>query len=206
MKNSSYVHPTAIIENGVEIGENNYIGPYCYITGNAKIGNNNRFEAYCSIGTPPEHRDHFTTNPFNVIIGNNCNIREFVTINSGTVRNTILHNNITMLRNSHVGHDSIVEDKVNLSCNVLIGGHSYIMEGANMGLGSMCHQFSVIGAYSMIGMGGIVVKSSEINPGEIYVGTPVKFLKDNKIGLNRNNIDSIKLTQLTNKYFLLVNK
>jgi UDP-N-acetylglucosamine acyltransferase len=202
----NYIHPTATVDNNVELGFNNYIGPYCYITGKTKIGNNNRFEAYCSIGTPSEHRDYFTGSPFGVIIGNNCTIREYVTINSGTVRDTILWNNVNMLRGSHIGHDSIIEDKANLSCNVLIGGHSHLMEGVNMGLGSMCHQFLVLGAYSMIGMGGVVVKTSEIHPGEIYVGNPVKFLKENKIGLNRNNIDSAKLTELTNKYFALINK
>jgi len=206
MVNSSYIHPTAIVDSGVTLGQNNYIGPYCFITGNTQIGDNNRFEAYCSIGTPPEHRDHFKGSPFSVIIGNNCTIREYVTINSGTVRDTVLYSNVTMLRNSHIGHDSIIEDKVNLSCNVLVGGHSYVMEGVNMGLGSMCHQFSVLGAYSMIGMGGIVVKSSEIHPGEIYVGNPVKFLKENRIGLNRNKITSEKLSELVNKYFSLSNK
>jgi len=206
MQNSNYIHPTAIIDPGVIVGKNNYIGPYCYITGNTIIGDNNRFEAYCSIGTPAEHRDHFTKSTFSVIIGNNCTIREFVTINSGTIRNTILYDNITMLRNSHVGHDSIIENKVNLSCNVLIGGHSYIMEGANLGLGSMCHQFSIIGAYAMIGMGGIVVKSSEVHPGEIYVGNPIKFLKENKIGLNRNGITPERLSEFVNKYFSLSNK
>lgn len=205
MKNN-IIHPTAIIDNGVIIGENNYIGPYCYITGNTQIGDNNRFEAYCSIGTPPEHRDHFDNHPYKVIIGNNCTIREFVTINSGTIRNTILGNNIVMLRNSHIGHDSIIEDRVNLSCNVLIGGHSYIMEGVNMGLGSMCHQFSIIGAYSMIGMGAVVVKTNRINPGETYVGNPAKFLKENKIGLARNGVTQEKMSELVTKYFSLANK
>jgi len=206
VNNLNFIHPTSIIGPDVIIGENNYIGPFCYIEGKTIIGNNNRFEAYCSIGTPAEHRDYFTGGNYSVIIGNNCTIREFVTINSGTVRDTVLYDNITMLRNSHIGHDSIIESKVNLSCNVLIGGHSYLMEGVNMGLGSMCHQFSVLGAYSMIGMGGVVVKSSEINPGEIYVGNPVKFLKENKIGLNRNNIGPEIMSKLITKYFSLVNK
>lgn len=200
------IHPTAIVDKSVELGEGNYIGPFCYITGGAKIGNNNRFEAYCSIGTPPEHRDHWTTIPFEVIIGDNCIIREYVTINSGTVNNTVLGDNITMLRGSHIGHDAIVCDKVNLSCNVLIGGHSYLMEGVNMGLAAVCHQFSILGAYSMIGMGGVVTKSSEITPGEIYVGNPVRFLKENKIGLSRNSIDSAKMAQIMAKYFSLTNK
>jgi UDP-N-acetylglucosamine acyltransferase len=202
----NFIHPTSLVDPDVELGEGNYIGPFCYITGKTKIGNNNRFEGYCSIGAPPEHRDHWTESPFPVIIGDDCIIREHTTINSGTVRSTVLGNNVVMLRGSHVGHDSTVSDKVNLSCNVLLGGHSYLMEGVNMGLASVCHQFSVLGAYSMIGMGGVVTKASEIIPGEIYVGNPVRFLKENKIGLSRNGIHSFKLAEIMTKYFSLVNK
>ena len=111
-----------------------------------------------------------------------------------------------MLRNSHVGHDSIVEDLVNLSCNTLIVGHSYLMTGCNFGLGSICHQFSVIGAFSMIGMGSIITKSSKIIPGNVYVGSPVKLLKQNIVGLERNNIDKSKLNKLIEKYNTLCQK
>jgi UDP-N-acetylglucosamine acyltransferase len=55
----NYIHPTAIVEQDVTLGNNNYIGPYCYITGNTIIGDNNRFEAYCSIGTPAECIGYF---------------------------------------------------------------------------------------------------------------------------------------------------
>jgi UDP-N-acetylglucosamine acyltransferase len=138
-----------------------------------------------------------------VIIGNNNVFREFITVNAGTLKPTTLGSNIVLLRNSHVGHDSTLEDKVNLSCNVLIGGHSYIMEGANFGLGSICHQFSTIGAYSMIGMGSVVTKKSIIQPGKIYVGVPCDYLKDNTIGLDRNNINQISLDNLNIKFKII---
>jgi len=198
----NYIHPTSILGDNVIIGNNNYIGPFCYITGNTIIGDNNRFEAYCSVGTPAEHRDYFWSNEQKTIIGNNNVFREFITINAGTKNSTIVGNNVVMLRNSHIGHDSTIEDSVNLSCNVLIGGHSYIMQGANFGLGGICHQFSKIGAYSMIGMGCVVTKKSLIEPGKIYVGSPAKLLKENTIGLERNNINSDKLEELN----LLFNK
>ena len=200
MKYANYIHPTAIIGESVVLGTNNYIGPYCYITGNTVIGNGNRFEAYCSIGTAAEHRDYFKTDTGTTIIGNDNIFREFTTVNAGTKDPTIVSNNVTMLRNSHVGHDSCIEKSVTLSCNVLIGGHSLVMEGVNFGLGSICHQFSVIGAYSMIGMGSVVTKSSNITPGNIYVGSPAKLLKPNTIGLQRTNIDDIKLTELNERY------
>ena len=52
---NNYIHPTAIIGDDVQLGDDNYIGAFCYITGKTIIGNNNRFEAFCSIGTEPEH-------------------------------------------------------------------------------------------------------------------------------------------------------
>jgi UDP-N-acetylglucosamine acyltransferase len=202
------IHPTAIIEDGVFIGQNNYIGPYCIIRVGTTIGDNNRFESHCCIGSSAEHRDYMReeTMGCSVTIGNNNIFREYITINRGTIRETQIGNNVTMLRGSHLGHDVIVEDEVTLSCNVLIGGESYIMEGVNMGLGAICHQYSILGAYSMIGMGGIVTKSSSILPGEIYIGNPCRFLKLNKIGLERNKIDGERLLYEEERYFNLCKK
>lgn len=201
----NFIHPTSIVDDSVSIGDNNYIGPFCYITGDTVIGNNNRFEAYCSIGTSAEHRDYFTSKSGKTIIGSDNILREFTTVNAGTKHTTTLGNGIIMLRNSHIGHDCILESKVNLSCNVLIGGHSYLMEGCNFGLGAICHQFSIIGSYSMIGMGAIITKSTKVIPGKIYTGTPAKYLKENLIGLERNNISSNQLELLITKFKTLNN-
>lgn len=199
---SNTIHPTAIIGPNVSIGFGNDIGPYCVIQGDTVIGSNNKFEAYCSIGAPAEHRDFFYKDG-KVVIGNSNIFREFVTVNGGTEDITTIGNECVFLRNSHVGHDSIIKNKVNLSCNVLIGGHSHIMEGANFGLGSICHQFSIIGAYAMIGMGAIITKGADVAPGVVYVGNPAKYLKINQIGLDRNKITAKLLAQLKDEYTVL---
>jgi len=196
----NFIHKTAIVEPGVILGKKNYIGPYCIIRAGTKIGNNNRFEAYCSIGTAPEHRDFFNQRGKGVIIGSDCVFREYVTINSGTKVETAIGDRVVMLRNSHIGHDSQVEDFCNLSCNVLIGGHSYLMEGCNFGLAAMCHQHAIIGAYSMIGMGSVVTKDAQIEPGQIYVGQPAKFLKQNHIGLQRGGVTPEELSEFYNQW------
>lgn len=198
---NNFIHQTAIIGQNVQItGTNNYIGPYCVLQGNTTIGSNNRFEAFCSIGAPAEHRDYFNSNEGHTVIGDNNIFREYITVNAGTTNDTILHNNIVMLRNSHVGHDCTIESNVNLSCNVLIGGHSYIMQGANFGLGSICHQFSKIGAYSMIGMGCIITKTRKVLPGHVVVGNPASFVKMNETGLQRNNITDEQLKNYERLY------
>lgn len=201
------IHPTAIIDDGVEIGQGNYIGPYCIIRNGTTIGDNNRLEAFVTINTPGEHRDYMI-NPTGrgVEIGNNNIFREYTTINGGTTHKTIIGNDNTMLRGSHFSHDSIMENNITLSCNVAIGGHSHLMEGCNMALNSVCHQYSVIGSFSMVGMGGVVTKTSIIKPGEIHVGNPVKLLKSNKIGLERAGIDGEKLSNEVLRYFNLCNK
>lgn len=203
----NYIHPTAIIGDYVEIGKYNYIGPYCIIRDNTIIGDGNRFESHCVVNSIPEHKSYFISGTsFGTVIGNNNTIREFTTINAGTEQDTVIGNDNIMLRGSHCGHDVIIENNVTISCNVLLGGHSHVMEGANMALGSICHQYSVIGSYAMVGMGGIVTKSTKIEPGGIYVGNPVKFLKENQIGLERAGVTDVKLQDYYKKYKILLDK
>ena len=176
---NNYIHPTAIIGDDVQLGDDNYIGAFCYITGKTIIGNNNRFEAFCSIGTEPEHKDYFDEPNQGVVIGNYNRIKEFVTINAGCQKPTTLHNNILALRGCYIGHDSTIYDDCTISANVLIGGHCLLGYSVNMGLGSICHQFSKIGSYSMIGMGAIITKKVQPQCFGVYVGNPAKYIKEN---------------------------
>lgn len=176
----NYIHPTAIIGDNVKLGKNNIIGAFVVIQGNTTIGNDNVFEPFCSIGNSPEHKEYFKHKNQKTIIGNKNTFREYVTINSGIEKPTTLQDNIIMLRGSHVGHDSFISNNCIISCNVLIGGHSFLGEGVNMGLGSICHQFSKIGSYSMIGMGTIITKKSKILCFGKYVGNPAKCIGDNE--------------------------
>jgi len=194
---SNLIHPTAVIEPSVKLGQGNYIGPFCYITGDVQIGDNNRFEAHCSIGTPPEHTSYWHGKYQGVRIGDNNVIREFVTINSGTTKNTIVRSDCVILRGSYIGHDSYLEDKVTVSCNAVIAGNCHLFTGCNLGMSVSVHQYSVIGHYSMLGMSAVVTKKSQIMPGHTYVGVPARLLKKNTIGLQKNQITDEELARLT---------
>lgn len=155
---STFIHPTAIIGPNVELGENVEIA------------------AYAVIGTIAEHKGH-QDQVGKVIIGDNCVIREFCTVNAGTTEVTTIEKGVWMLRGSHVGHDAYLEEGVTLSCNVLIGGHVHVMKYATLGLGAIVHQRCVIGSYSMVGMGSVVTKKTFIHPGHKVCGNPVnRFL------------------------------
>lgn len=179
MVKNNHIHPTALIGDNVKLGKGNKIGAYVVIQGKTTIGDNNVFEPFCSIGNEPEHKEFFGKKNKGTFIGNNNVFREYVTINAGCYMPTILGNDIVMLRGSHVGHDSWIHDNCTISCNVLIGGHSLLGKGVNMGLGSICHQYSKIGSYAMIGMGAIVTKKINPNCFGVYVGNPAKYIKEN---------------------------
>ena len=183
---TSFVHPTAIVDPSAKIGEGNWIGPYCLIGPGVQIGSNNRFEAFVSIGTPAEHRDYFLRPPGLVRIGNNCIVREYVTINGGTTKTTCLGNQVVVLRGSYVAHDVTIRDNANISCNVMIGGHTVIGHGANLGLAAVVHQNRVIGAYAMIGMNSTVTRN--MLPFLISFGSPCKLKRVNRVGLDRAGV------------------
>jgi len=179
------IHPTAIIGDNVFLGSNNIIDAYAVIDGNTIIGDNNHLFPHCSIGTDPEHKSFYGSENQGVNIKNDNVIREFVTINAGCYRPTRLGNGIWMLRGSHAGHDTIIRDNCTISCNALIGGHSFIGNHSNLGLGAILHQFSVIGGGSMLGMGTVVTKQSKIEPFYTYVGNPARCLKQNLVVYNK---------------------
>lgn len=194
---SNFIHPTAIVSEDVRLGTGNYIGPFCLIGPKVKIGNNNRFEAYCSIGTAPEHKSYWNKTFEGVSIGSNGVFREFITINSGTVSDTLILDGVSMLKGSYAGHDSVLHNDVTLACHVAIGGHCTIYQGANLGLSTVVHQYTYIGQYAMLGMGTVVTKTSVILPFNTYIGNPAKLLKPNYIGIEKSgcSLEEIKRQQ-----------
>ena len=199
------IHETAIIGPEVRLSSDVYIGPYCNIQGRTVIEAGTRLEGFCSIGTPAEHREFFTKTDGICLIGRKCIIREFVTINAGTTDATHIQDKCIFLKGSHVGHDSVIESEVTVSCSVLVGGFSYIMKGANLGLGAVLHQYSVIGAYSMVGMNSTVTKSNRIKAGNIYAGNPARLIRRNAVGLERAGVTEDELEIYHEKYLRLLN-
>ena len=188
------IHPTAVIGENCELGDNNYIGPYCVLE-HCHIGDNNRFERFVSIGSPPEHKGlHLSGSNLYVVIGNNCVFKEFVTINRGTVADTKIGDEVWFLRGSHGGHDSVVESKATISCSAIIGGHSIIMEGANLGLSAIIRQKLVVGPYAMVGMNSTVTKN--IYPFKTVWGSPAEHKEVNELGMKRANFTREEIDSL----------
>ena len=198
------IHPTAVIEDCVEMGEDNYIGPFCFLTGHLIIGNNNRFESHCTVGTRAEHTAHWHRDG-RVIIGDDGTFRDHVSIHAATADGlTRIGNCVIILNKAYVAHDCVLEDGATLSCGVKIGGNVHVMRDSNLGMGAVIHQYQVIGSWSMIGMGTVIPKKARIYPGQTWVGNPVQRLKTNERGLEKFNIDEYELIEETARYKELI--
>lgn len=161
-----FIHPTAQIGVNVEVGEGTYIGPFCII------------------GFPAEHKtfwpyDEFTGRTGKVIIGKGCVITGHVTIDAGTISETIIGDGVWMMKHSHVGHDANIGNECVISCGAKIGGHAVIEKGTNIGLNAVVHQWKNIPEGCMIGMSAVVTKGLEMQPNCKYAGNPAKYLGPN---------------------------
>jgi UDP-N-acetylglucosamine acyltransferase len=121
-------------------------------------------------------------------IGSRNVIREFATVHSGTTEVTRIANDCYLMTQAHVPHDAQIEDEVTLSNSSQLGGHTIIQRGANIGLGVVIHQHSLVGTRAMIGMGSIVTK--DVPPYAMAYGSPAKVRGGNLIGMQRAGVDA----------------
>lgn len=173
----NYIHPTAIVSPNAVIGKGNYIGAYTIIKDNVMIGDNNYIGENCIIGDIGESIAFFDKDPFNVIIGNNNRLTKQVTIDCGTVRNTVVKDNTLMLKNGHVGHDCIIKDNARVGANAVVGGHSVLSEGVILSIGSIIQPRITVPYMAYIGACSNVTKKTELKENTVHYGNPCKPIR-----------------------------
>jgi UDP-N-acetylglucosamine acyltransferase len=165
------IDPAARVEDGARVAPDAEIGPFCMVGRDATIGSGCRLLShvnvtgrttigagcliypFASLGTAPQslaYRGESTA----LEIGENCTIRESVTMNVGTVGGggvTRVGSRGYFMAYSHVGHDCRVGDDVIFANSATLGGHCDIGDGVFIGGLSAVHQFGRVGPNAMIG-------------------------------------------------------
>lgn len=184
------IHETAVIDGDVNIGKGSSIGPFVHLRGPLTIGRGCEIGTGTVVGEPGEH--HHLPSAGYIVIGNRVIIREHVVIQRGLIAGepngvrfwgTRIESGAFLMHGAHIAHDCQVMENATLSPLVVLGGHSWIGPGANIGIGAILHQFSTVGACAMIGMGSVVVR--DVPVGITVGGNPAKMLGENSIGLDR---------------------
>lgn len=204
---SASIHPMAVVEDGAVVGENVVVGPFCrvgskvvlndgvelisnaVVSGRTVIGKNTRIFPGAVIGGDPQSVHH-AGEETRLTVGDNCTIREGVTMNTGTVEGggeTVVGNNNLFLANSHVAHDCRLGDHIILSNNVMLAGHVKVEDRVILGGGSAVHQFTRIGRQAFIG--GLSAVSYDVIPYGMLNGNPGLLGGLNVVGMTRAGID-----------------
>jgi UDP-N-acetylglucosamine acyltransferase len=190
------VHETAVIgaytvvEADVVIGAETVVDAHAVISGHTTIGERNHIGSFASIGSSPQDV-HYKGEPTELVIGDDNQIREYVSIHRGTPSGngkTVIGSNNMLMAYSHIAHDCILNNHIILANVATLAGHVEIGDYVNLGGLVAVHQFCRIGAYTYIGgMSGI---SMDVPPYVILTGTRnrMRIAGINKIGMRRNGM------------------
>ena len=193
------VGPYSVIGPHVEIGENTEIQSHVSITGNTKIGKGNKIYPFVSINDPQDLK--YNGEETSLVIGDNNKIREYVTINPGTIGGggkTVIGNNCLFMISSHIAHDCQVGNNVIIANNVPLGGHAIIEDNVVIGGNSAVQQFTRIGKMAMIG--GMTGVLHDVIPYGLSTGNRNSLQGLNLIGLRRAKFDNKDILGLSEAY------
>ena len=190
----------SVIGPDVEVNENTIIHSHVCISGQTIIGKENKIYPFASIGNDPQDLKYNGEKTM-LIIGDNNTIREYVTINPGTIGGggkTKVGNNCLFMISSHVAHDCIVGDNVIIANNVPLGGHAIIEDNVVIGGNSAVQQFTRIGKMAMIG--GMTGVLHDVIPYGLSTGNRNSLQGLNLIGLRRANFENKDILELSDVY------
>lgn len=215
----SNIHPTAIIEDGAQLGEDVTVEAYAiikrnvtledrvvikshaYIDGYTTIGEGTVVWPSASIGTKTQDLKYRGEKTF-VVIGKNCEIREFSTINSSCQENSVVRigDNCLIMAYCHVAHNCEIGNRVIMANGAMLAGHVIVEDFAIIGGMTPIHQYCRIGAYAMVG--GLSRIAHDVPPYTIGAGSPYKLGGLNIIGLKRHGFPHAVRKELTKAFKL----
>ena len=215
------IHKTAIIDSTAQLADDVKVGAYCIIEGNVtigsgteikshvtigkhtEIGKNNRIFQFASIGEEPQDKK-YKGEETRTIIGDNNTIREYVTINRGTVDDqgvTKIGNNNWIMAYVHIAHDCVLRDNIIIANGTTLAGHVHLDDYVILGGFTKLHQFCRIGAHAFTAMDTGFQK--DLPPYIMAHGNPAKPRTINIEGLKRRGFTQADITAIKKAFRLL---
>ncbi|CAG0954862.1 UDP-N-acetylglucosamine acyltransferase [Phycisphaerales bacterium] len=201
------IHPTAIVDPSCELSMGVEVGPYCVLRGQVRLHAGVRLIGHVHVEGPLEIGTRTTLYPgvcigfppqdykfkqgmatAGVKIGSDCLIREHVTIHAaskapGEGHPTTVGDRCFMMVASHMGHDARIGNDVVLVNNVLLAGHTEVMDKATLSGHAGVHQFCRIGRFAFVS--GLSAIARDVPP--FVIASERNTMNGiNAVGLRRN--------------------
>jgi len=212
------IDASARIEAGAAIGQNVSIGPLCTIGPNVSVGDGCRLHAhvnltghttigartvihpFASLGSAPQSVK-YRGGPTRLVVGADCDIREGVTLNSGTEDDrgvTQVGDRCFLMVGAHVAHDCLVGNNVVFANNVVLGGHVTVGDNVMFGGGVAVRQFVRIGEGAMIvGLSGV---RADLIPWGMAHGSLAHLIGLNVVGMRRSGVSKAEILLVRRAY------
>ena len=182
------------------IGEGCRLVAHVHVTGHTAIGPRTVIYPFASLGTPPQSVK-YRGGPTRLAIGADCDIRENVTVNTGTEDDrgiTEIGDHCFLMAGSHVAHDCKVGNHVVMANNAVLGGHASVGDNSFLGGQAAVRQFVRIGEGAMIvGLSGI---RADIIPWGMAQGPLANLVGLNVVGLRRRGFAKAEIHRLRAAY------
>lgn len=212
------IHSTAVVDPHAELASDVEIGPYVVVGAHVKIaegtkiqshavidgittiGRNNVIFPFATVGTIPQDLK-YRGEPSELVIGNDNQIREFASLNPGTVGGgmiTRVGNHNLLMMYCHIAHDCIVGNRNVIANGATLGGHVTIEDNVIVGGLVGIHQFVRIGSGAILGAGSMVAK--DVPPFCNATGDRARLHGLNIEGMKRRGFDKAKIDAIHKAY------
>lgn len=218
---SKDIHKTAIVSSKADIAEDVHIGPFCTIgdgaviksgtrlishvvvEGSTEIGEDCIIHPFATIGVPPQDLK-YKNEKAGVKIGKKNIIREYVSIHRASVGGdglTEVGDSNFLMAYVHIAHDCKIGNSIVMANAATLAGHVHVEDYAVIGGLVAVHQYTRIGAYSMVG--GFSGIGQDIPPYTMASGARAKLYGLNVIGLKRHGFSDETINNLKKAYKIL---
>jgi len=208
LDSSVEVGPYSVIGPGVEIGANTRVGPHAVLRGPMTIGRDNRIFQFTSLGEISQDKTAKDGDPTSVVIGDGNVIREFVTIQRGTMKEYETKRGVTrvgdrnwIMNYCHIAHDCTVGSDTIFANNASLAGHVEIGDWVILGGYTLVYQFCRIGAHAFTAYSTGL--SGDVPPFVMVQGSPAEPRSINKEGLRRRNFRPEDIDAIEEAYKLI---
>lgn len=202
------VGPYSIIGAGVRIGEGSWIGPHVVLKGPMTLGARNKVYQFASVGELSQDKTATEEQPTATVIGDDNIIREYVSIQRGTMKEyetkrgeTRIGDRNLIMNYCHIAHDCVVGSDTIFANNASLAGHVEIGDWAILGGYTLVYQFCRIGAHGFTAYGAGL--SGDVPPFVMVQGTPADARAINKEGLRRRGFKPEEIEPIEEAFKLI---
>lgn len=215
------IHPSAIVEDGAQLGKGCVVGPFCMVgpgvvlgdrvelkshvvvTGHTTIGEDTVIFPFSVIGEIPQDLK-FMGEHSRLEIGARNRIREHVTMNAGTEGGggvTRIGDDGLFMAGVHVAHDCQIGNRVIMVNNAGAAGHCIIEDDVIIGGLSGLHQWVRVGRGAIIG--ALTMVPNDVIPYGLVQAPRGQLDGLNLVGLKRRGVARSDITALRAAFQML---